>query len=87
VPFFFYLLHIPLIHVTAILVAATRSGRLEPWLFENHPVVELAPPAGYVWSLGLLYLVTVVIVTTLYLPCRWYGDLKRRGASSWLRYL
>jgi hypothetical protein len=39
------------------------------------------------WSLGLLYLVFVVAVALLYLPCRWYANLKARRRDWWLNYL
>jgi hypothetical protein len=49
----------------------------------------MVPPApdGYVWSLGLLYMVTIIAVVLLYWPCRWFADLKRRSKASWLSYL
>jgi hypothetical protein len=45
-----------------------------------------APPEGYTWSLGLLYLVAVVVVTVLYFPCRWFAQLKARQKETWLSY-
>lgn len=87
VPMFYYLLHIPLIHLLAVLVTLVRQPEALPWLFANHPVMVPAPPEGYPWSLGLLYLVTTVAVALLYWPCRWFGDLKRRSQAAWLSYL
>src|SRR5262245_14219932 len=57
VPFFFYLLHIPLIHVLALVVSRIRLGAVSPWLFLNHPMRNPPAPDGYTWGLGLLYLV------------------------------
>jgi len=45
------------------------------------------PPDGYVWSLGLLYLVTVIAVGMLYFPCRWLAGVKQRSRSVWLSYV
>jgi uncharacterized membrane protein len=87
VPMFYYLLHIPLIHTLAIGVSLIRSGTVVPWLFGNHPWAPPAQPAGYMWSLGLLYLVFAVAIALLYWPCRWYADLKARRKESWLRYI
>jgi uncharacterized membrane protein len=87
VPFFYYLLHIPLIHLLALLVSEIRLGVLHPWLFANHPLNPGPVPEGYRWSLGLLYLVFVVAVALLYLPCRWFADLKARRRDWWLKYL
>jgi hypothetical protein len=35
-------------------------------------------PEGYMWSLPLLYLVTVIVVALLYMPCRWFAAFKER---------
>ena len=51
------MLHIPTIHVAAIVVSLLREGRVNPWLFGNHPVAPPPVPDGYTWSLPLLYLV------------------------------
>jgi hypothetical protein len=72
VPLFYYVLHIPLIHVAAIVVSLIRTGAVTPWLFGNHPMEPPEQPDGYMWSLPLLYLVTAVCVWLLYLACRFY---------------
>ena len=88
VPFFYYVLHIPLIHLAAVIVSLLRTGSVAPWLFMNHPVMNPPSPPGYVWSLGLLYLVWVIVVTVLYVPCRWFAGLKqRRKDVGFLSYL
>jgi len=88
VPFFYYVLHIPLIHLAAIFVSLVRTGSVSPWLFLNHPVMIPPAPQGYVWSLGLLYLVWAIVVVALYFPCRWFASLKqRRKDIGFLSYL
>ena len=87
VPLFYYVLHIPLIHLAACAVSLVRTGHVDPWLFANHPMMPPPPPAGYVWSLPLLYAVTAVVVAALYFPCRWYGEVKARRNDAWLRIL
>jgi uncharacterized membrane protein len=87
VPMFYYLLHIPLIHLLAVGVSLVRTGSVSPWLFENHPMGNGPPPPGYVWSLPLLYLVTGIAVALLYVACRWYARVKRESGRGWLRYL
>ncbi|MGH3846917.1 MAG: DUF1624 domain-containing protein [Gemmatimonadales bacterium] len=86
VPFFYYVVHIPLIHAVALLVSLVRTGAVDPWLFANHPVMNPPAPAGYTWSLGLLYLVFACVVAALYYPSRWFGDFKRRRRDAWLSY-
>jgi uncharacterized membrane protein len=88
VPFFYYVLHIPLIHALALVVSMIRTGSVDPWLFTNHPMGNPETPVGYTWSLGLLYLVWAIAVVMLYFPCRWYADLKvRHRDRGWLKYL
>jgi len=88
VPFFYYVLHIPLIHALALAVSLVRLGTVSPWLFTNHPMANPPAPEGYTWSLGLLYLVWAVVILLLYFPCRWYASLKaRRTDWPWLKYI
>jgi len=87
VPFWYYVLHIPLIHALALIVSMIRLGEASPWLFTNHPMGNPPPPDGYTWSLGLLYIVWAVAIVLLYFPCRWYADLKARRRDWWLKYL
>ena len=87
VPLFFYLLHIPLIHAVAMLVSVIRGDGGLGWLVENHPVMVGPAPAGYTWSLPLLYAITVLCVALLYLPCRWFAAARAKRPESWLRYL
>ena len=87
VPFFFYVLHIPLIHAIAMVVSKIRLGTVVPWLFANHPMGSPRPPAGYTWSLALMYGVWLLVVFLLYIACRWYADLKARRKSPLMAYL
>ena len=87
VPFFFYVLHIPLIHALALIVSQIRLGAVSPWLFENHPTGKGPTPDGYMWSLPLLYAVWAVAIALLYIACRWFADVKSRRREWWLKYL
>jgi uncharacterized membrane protein len=87
VPFFYYVLHIPLIHVAAVLVSLVRTPGDTGWLVGNHPLLPPEVPEGYAWSLPLLYLVFALVVVALYFPCRWYAERKRTRRSPWMRYL
>ena len=87
VPFFYYVLHIPLIHLLAIVVSRIRMGEVSPWLFADHPMGAPPPPDGYAWSLPLLYGVWATAIVILYFASRWYGELKARRTDWWLRYL
>ena len=87
VPFFYYVLHIPLIHLIFVGLSIARFGSVIPWMTANHPMFNPPPPQGYTYSLAALYAITMVTVTTLYFPCRWFSKLKARRSDRWLSYL
>jgi uncharacterized membrane protein len=87
VPMFYYLLHIPLIHLLAVAVCYARYGQVH-WMFES-PTLRQFPitlPPGWGYSLPIVYLVWAVVVLTLYPLCRWFADLKGRRSDAWLSY-
>ena len=87
VPFFFYVLHIPLIHALALVVSKIRMGSISPWLFTNHPMGNPEPPEGYTWSLPLLYVIWAISIVILYFACRWFANVKATRTTWWLKYL
>jgi uncharacterized membrane protein len=87
VPMFYYLLHIPTIHLAAIIVSLAREGTVTPWLFANHPVMNPPAPEGYRWPLSLLYAVFVVVIVVLYPACRWYWRKKTTDPAPWMKYI
>ena len=87
VPFFFYMLHIPLIHALALVVSKIRLGFVSPWLFANHPMGNPEPPEGYAWSLPLLYSVWGIAIALLYFACQCFADVKAKRSDCWLKYL
>jgi uncharacterized membrane protein len=87
VPFFYYLLHIPTIHAAAVVVSMLREGRVNPWLFANHPMMPPPVPPGYTWGLPLLYLVFAIVIAVLFVPCAWFGRVRARRREEILRLL
>jgi uncharacterized membrane protein len=87
VPFFYYVLHIPLIHALALIVSKVRLGEVHGWLFADHPMGAPPPPDGYTWSLPLLYTVWAIAIVMLYAASKWFAGLKARRTDWWLRYL
>ena len=85
VPFFYYVLHIPLIHLIALLISLVRTPEATGWLIANHPMMPPEQPAGYMWNLWLLYLVTAFAVVLLYFLCRWFARVKRSSPSPFVR--
>jgi uncharacterized membrane protein len=79
--------HIPLIHLVAVLISFVRTSQHTQWLFANHPMLPPDVPSRYQWPLWLLYLVTALVVTTLYFPCRWYARVKAERPRAWMQYI
>jgi uncharacterized membrane protein len=87
VPMFYYLLHIPLIHLIAIAVCYFRYGHIY-WMFEspNLQSFPTASPPGWGYSLPFIYLIWAVVVLTLYPLCRWFAGVRQRRSDEWLSY-
>jgi len=85
VPMFYYLLHIPAIHVAALIVNAIAGAGYHPGWYATAPYSSV--PAAARWSLPLLYLTWAIVVALLYLPCRWFGGVKAARRDSWLRFI
>jgi uncharacterized membrane protein len=85
VPMFYYLLHIPAIHVAALLVTFLREGAIHPEWYADAPFTSVPPE--HRWGLPLLYLVFATVVAILYFACRWFAGIKARRREAWLRYL
>jgi len=83
VPMFFYLVHVPVIMLSAVTWAMLEYG--QPVNFFAGPE---GVPAAYAPSLPRAYLAWVVTVLALYPLCRWFGDYKRaHPEKTWLRFL
>jgi uncharacterized membrane protein len=84
VPLFFYVIHIYVIHIMAILVAVAFRQPVN-WLF--HGAFFAGTPNGYGHNLPFIYLIWITAIFILYFPCRWWAGLKRRRKDWWLSYL
>jgi len=88
VPMFYYLLHIPLMHIIAVILCYARYGQTH-WMFES-PSIEYFPitrPPGWNYSLPVVYLIWVFVVVALDPLCKWFAALKQRRNDAWLSYL
>ena len=88
VPFFFYLLHVYLIHLLAIAANAAVDNDVSG-LFNYMINVFTAPEklAGIGFGLPWVYLAWVVVLALLYPLCRYWQGLKQRRRDWWLSYL
>jgi uncharacterized membrane protein len=86
VPLFYYLLHVPLIHVVAIAFALIQFG--EAGFLFQHPLLGANQwPADYGHRLPVVYLITLGVVAALYPLCRWFAGIKARRRAWWMGYL
>jgi uncharacterized membrane protein len=84
VPFLFYVAHIVLLHVMAVVVAGLTIGDID-WLFRHMPAFN--KPEGYGLALPGVYALWLVALALLYPMCRWFGTIKQRRKDWWLSYL
>jgi uncharacterized membrane protein len=87
VPMFYYLLHVPLIHLIAVVVCYARYGQAH-WMFESPTPFDfpITKPPGWGYSLPIVYMIWIFVVLALYPLCSWFADLKRRRTDAWLSY-
>ena len=74
VPFFYYVVHIYLIHALAVTTAFAMTG-----VFTTTPEIN--------FSLASVYLVWLIVLVLLYPICRWFAELKENGSGWWWSYL
>ncbi len=84
-PLFFYVIHIYLIHITAILFALYRYG-IEPFTFSQVGISW--KPTAFGYDLPIVYLVWLLITFLLYIICDWFAKYKKKHRDKWwLNYL
>jgi hypothetical protein len=88
VPLFFFLLHIPFIHLLALIVCYLRYGHVH-WMLESPTIAQFpfTSPPGWGFSLPFVYLLWICIIVALYPLCRWFASVKQRHCNPWLSYL
>jgi uncharacterized membrane protein len=88
VPFFFYVLHVYLVHALAI-AANAAAGKPTDAYFGYMLNVFTAPGKfdGVGFALPWVYGAWIVVLALLYPLCRWWQGLKARRRDWWLSYL
>ena len=82
VPLFYYLVHLPVIHIAALLYWWPRFGGAGWWAQGPR-----AWPVGYVPDIRLAWIVWILVTVALYPLCRWFAGVKRRRRSAFLSFL
>lgn len=87
VPFFYYILHIYIIHAGAMLLAELTGYGWDSMILSAFVCLE-PQLEGYGVSLGYVYLVWLAVLAVLYPLCLWYGRYKLGNKEKWwLSYL
>ncbi|HVH85723.1 MAG TPA: heparan-alpha-glucosaminide N-acetyltransferase domain-containing protein [Terriglobales bacterium] len=84
VPMFYFVVHILLIHVLAVLVALAYHQPAK-WLLTGFFLNPVA--GGYGHGLPFIYAMWFIVVAILYVPCKWFAELKATKKDRWLSYL
>jgi uncharacterized membrane protein len=82
VPLFYYVLHLYVIHVVAIVI-----GIAQGYGVRDTAVLFLAYPKGFGVTLGSAYVVWIGTVLALYPACVWFARVKARHRGWWISYL
>lgn len=87
VPFFFYILHLYLIHLIAMLLAELSGFGWHIMILSDW-VVSVPELKGYGFGLWVVYAVWVVVILLLYPVCKKFDAYKQaHKAKWWLSYL
>ncbi len=87
VPFFYYVLHVFVIHLAALLVLLVSGDDWTKMIFTEN-IFTNTELQGYGYPLIVVYLIWVIIVFLLYFPSKKYMEFKLRNKDKWwLSYL
>jgi uncharacterized membrane protein len=82
VPMFYYITHLYLIHIIAVIAALATGFEFSDMIF-NTWVTDSPNLRGYGFGLGVTYLVWVSVVLALFPLCLWYDRYKIRNKQKW----
>lgn len=87
VPMFFYIIHIYVIHLIA-LIAALFTGFNASDMVIDVWVTMQTELQGYGFDLWIVYLIWIILIIGLYPICSWYNNYKSNNRDKWwLSYL
>jgi uncharacterized membrane protein len=89
VPFFYYIVHIYVLHGLAVLAAMYQGHAASDMITINNWVTGNPLLRNYGFGLGVVYLVWIGVVVLLYPLCKWFDRYKRshQAQKRWLSYL
>ena len=87
VPFFFYVLHLYLIHGLATLLLANQGGEASRFILSVRELMS-GRLSHFGLGLGVVYAIWILVVLALYPLCSWYQKYRENNPSKeWLSYL
>jgi uncharacterized membrane protein len=87
VPFFFYVIHLYLIHALAILLLIYEGGNWHQYILSAREIMS-GTLRNFGLSLGAVYVIWILIIASLYPLCKWYQSYRENHpATWWFRYL
>jgi uncharacterized membrane protein len=81
VPMFYYICHWFVIRLINLATAVPSGFKLSDMF------ATFDPPVAYGFSLPVVLLLWLIVIASLYFPCRWYGKYKKTHTQWWLSYL
>ena len=88
VPFFYYIIHLYLIHLLAVIAFFMRGHAVDEIAKtgQKFPFYFVVPGEGY--GLAAVYIIWIGVIAALYPLCKWYNNYKSMHREKWwLSYL
>ena len=87
VPFFFYIIHLYVIHALAMLLLVYEGRDWHQYILSARGIMS-GTLRNFGLSLGSVYVVWILVVASLYPLCKWYQTYRENHPSKWwLSYL
>jgi len=87
VPFFFYVVHIYVIHLIAMLVIIYTGYTWNDYVITANSFMTKSL-SNFGFELYVVYLIWILVVVSLFPLCKWYNEYKAMNREMWwLRYL
>ena len=87
VPFFYYILHFYILHTLCMILFIARGHTFSEGIEDTAGIPFRFLIAGEGYSIGIVYLIWILMVIALYPLCKWFSDMKRKHRHWWLSYL
>ncbi len=84
VPLFFYIIHLWLIHFSAVLLALPKYGLKA---FALPYLLSSAMPEDYGYDLHHVYVLWIIMLVILYPICNWFSKYKSKNKRWWLTFI